>query len=268
MEETEAYVIVRKLVRAFPSPPWDADQITLWVEHLIDLDRDQCAEVVLDLINSRVDGYRPTIGAVRQLVAEAWALERGNGWLPWEQAWQQVESRIIPLGHTTPFTTPTRKLGAPSPFVAQVVEHVGWESICMADEDQRAVIRGQFRMAYEAALRRAMTAAAASPGAVPDPPVSRPALPHTTAPRSLPDAHPARLKITDAGKSLFAQLHDDLAGKAVELGKQAPRQREEIPATITDPTEVQRRKDRQAVLRQQADRLTGRDDADAERWPA
>lgn len=152
MTPQEAALIVARLVEAYPIPAWTDGAAALWVEMLVDLERDAVARVVRDMIASR--STRPSIADVRTAVASACA---DAVYLPADEAWGVVQRALGTVGRYRPF--PAHE----NPLVAHVVNQIGWQSIC--DSESIETVRAQFRMAYTAALQRQSALAAASPGA-------------------------------------------------------------------------------------------------------
>lgn len=152
MTPHEARLIVARLVEAYPLPAWTDGAAALWVEMLEDLDRDTTARVVRDMIASR--SSRPSIADIRSAVASASA---DVAYLAADEAWGVVQRAIGTVGRYRPFPTD-------NPLVADVVESIGWQTIC--DTESIEVTRAQFRAAYTARLERERAFVAALPGAV------------------------------------------------------------------------------------------------------
>lgn len=152
MTHAEAALIVARLVEAYPVPAWTDAAASLWVEMLIDLDRDTTAQVVRDLIATR--SHRPAIADIRSGVASACADERV--FLPADEAWGVVQKAIGQVGRYQPFPRT-------HPLVAHAVDLIGWQTIC--DSESIETTRAQFRNAYTSLLDRTRATAAASLGA-------------------------------------------------------------------------------------------------------
>ena len=168
MRQPECELIVAKLVEAYPVPAWTPGGVSLYVEMLLDLDRDICARAVRDLIAT--DPKRPSIAGIRRGVAEAAALaDPRAGYLSPDEAWGVVQEAFGVIGRERPFPDNF-------PLVAHAVASMGWRTMC--DSENLETLRAQFRLAYTALLERSLKRVASSPGAIqlpimPDPKQSR-----------------------------------------------------------------------------------------------
>lgn len=151
MTDDEARLIVARLIEAYPVPAWTDGAAGLWVEMLRDLDRDATARVVRDMIASRP--ARPAIADIRVAIATS---SSTTDLLASDEAWGHVQRAIGSVGRYRPFPRE-------HPLVAEVVESIGWQTIC--DTEAIEVTRAQFRQAYTQRLERARVQAAVSPGA-------------------------------------------------------------------------------------------------------
>ena len=102
MRQPECELIVAKLVEAYPVPAWTPGGVSLYVEMLLDLDRDICARAVRDLIAT--DPKRPSIAGIRRGVAEAAALaDPRAGYLSPDEAWGVVQEAFGVIGREAQF---------------------------------------------------------------------------------------------------------------------------------------------------------------------
>lgn len=91
----------------------------------------------------------PSIAEVREAAEQAIALAAGtNDEDNAATAWGRVQKAIASVGYT----------GKPDfsddPILADVVDHLGWKEICMTPTGDTAILRAQFRKAYEAGCRK------------------------------------------------------------------------------------------------------------------
>lgn len=114
----------------------------LWQELLGDLDYELALAAVQKVLLS--SDFWPTVAQIRQAAVE---LTRPPS-LTFDEAWAQVKAAIARHG-----TWDERAaLAMLDPHVAEVATNFGWRDICLSEETD--VVRGQFRMAWEAHERR------------------------------------------------------------------------------------------------------------------
>jgi len=162
MTHVEAVEIVALLTAAFATPTWAEETIRLYADMLIDLDRDCVREVVSDVIRSRKTDRAPTIGEIRQEVAQRQWEGAGLGLLTPDDAWGFVLRSITQVGHVGPF--PRRY-----PLVTRIVDRLGWQNLCQSTN--QPADRARFLEMYRDLRDRSLSVAAASRGAVPHVPV-------------------------------------------------------------------------------------------------
>jgi hypothetical protein len=214
MKHEEAAELVAMLVAATPTPAWPLETQRLYEARLIDCDYAVTRAVVAHWIDAT--GDRPEISSLRRAVAEHYAAELGCGWLPVDEAWSVVQWSLTNVGRYRDFP-------ATHPFVKQVVDRFGWLAIC--DSENLDVIRGQFRALYAQALDRAVGDAASTVGARPEPPVRRAVqIPAQPPPVQLRAAQ--RPAVLSDARSLFNQMRDNLADKAVVFERKVWTKRE------------------------------------------
>lgn len=91
----------------------------------------------------------PSIAEIREAAEQAVALAEGtHDENSAATAWGRVQKAIAAVGYTG------RPDFSDDPVLADVVDHLGWKEICMTPTDDTAILRAQFRKAYEAGCRK------------------------------------------------------------------------------------------------------------------
>jgi hypothetical protein len=144
MNRAEAKKLVGIAVAFFPAMQ-DKDMgptVIGWEAMLKDVPY-KLAEMALKKVLSTAKFF-PTIAEIREAVAEI-----TNPQMPsWTEAWGEVVQAVRQYG----YMREKEALESLSPAAAKVVRWFGWQEICRSEEPD--VIRGQFRMAYEAQAKR------------------------------------------------------------------------------------------------------------------
>lgn len=163
MTKLEAGKLVAMIAEMWAVPAWTEEQILLWAELLCDLDFDTTARAVKAMMQSQ--DARPTVAQIRREVAKA---QQPKGlFMPPDEAWAYVSQCFGTVGQY-------REFPDLHPLVKRVVDGIGWQEMCRSDNID--VIRGQFRMAYQALLERSVVETATSEGAAMLPTAAVPAL--------------------------------------------------------------------------------------------
>lgn len=86
--------------------------------------------------------FLPTIAEIRRASEKVATLAMGTKPIDSATAWGKVQKAIAAVGYT----------GVPAfddPVTQRVVERFGWKEICQTPTDDTAILRAQFRKAYE-----------------------------------------------------------------------------------------------------------------------
>lgn len=135
----------------------------VYASKIVDLDETATTRVIDDWISAHDE--RPSIAAIRREVAKA---QQPKGlFMPPDEAWAYVSQCFGTVGQY-------REFPDLHPLVKRAVDGIGWQEMCRSDNID--VIRGQFRMAYQALLERSVVETATSEGAAMLPTAAVPAL--------------------------------------------------------------------------------------------
>lgn len=163
MTREVAAKIVATIVATYPTPSWEKQTMQVYRDMIEDLDEGVTVAVVNDWIKTHDD--RPSIAAIRREVAKA---QQPKGlFMPPDEAWAYVSQCFGTVGQY-------REFPDLHPLVKRAVDGIGWQEMCRSDNID--VIRGQFRMAYQALLERSVVETATSEGAAMLPTAAVPAL--------------------------------------------------------------------------------------------
>lgn len=91
--------------------------------------------------------YMPTIAEIRESCQNALSIASDKQTMGSAEAWKKVQRAIASVGYTgTPHFN--------DEALQAVVERFGWREICMTPVDDTAILRAQFRKAYEEGTAR------------------------------------------------------------------------------------------------------------------
>lgn len=122
----------------------DAPAVAVWYSMLSDIPYNVAILSAKKYIST--EKFPPTIADIRKIASEITDTETAL----WADAWREVISAIRRYGSYEPH----KALKSMRDLTKQVVESIGYLDICNANNDEISVIRGQFRMAYEALVRQ------------------------------------------------------------------------------------------------------------------
>lgn len=123
------------------------ERLDMYVNMLMDLPPNLLASAVTYCINHC--RFLPSVAELRDTAARATALANGDtDEDSAATAWGRVQKAIASVGYTG------RPDFSDDPILADVVDHLGWKEICMTPVDDTAILRAQFRKAYEAGCRK------------------------------------------------------------------------------------------------------------------
>lgn len=151
------------LAATYPTPAWARETMEVYASKLVDLDEAATTRVIDDWISAHDE--RPSIAAIRREVAKA--QQPAGLFMPPDEAWAYVSQCFGTVGQY-------REFPDLHPLVKRAVDGIGWQEMCRSDNID--VIRGQFRMAYQALLERSVVETATSEGAAMLPTAAVPAL--------------------------------------------------------------------------------------------
>ena len=150
MTVDEAIGVIDILSAAYPTYKQfsDPNQIAKTAETWAVLLEDCPVELVLKAVKRHclLSKYPPTVAELRE---NAFAVINPKGEIAIEEAWEEVLKAI----HNYGFYREKEALESLSPQVRKVAKAIGWRELCLSEEPD--VIRGQFRMMYEASTKRA-----------------------------------------------------------------------------------------------------------------
>lgn len=116
------------------------ERLDMYVNMLMDLPPNLLASAVTYCINHC--RFLPSVAELRDTAARATALANGDTDEDSATAWGKVQKAIAAVGYT----------GVPEfddPVTQRVVDRFGWKEICQTPTDDTAILRAQFRKAYE-----------------------------------------------------------------------------------------------------------------------
>lgn len=123
------------------------ERLDMYVNMLMDLPPNLLASAVTYCINHC--RFLPSVAELRDTAARATALANGDtDEDSAATAWGRVQKAIASVGYTG------RPDFSDDPILADVVDHLGWKQICLTPVDDTAILRAQFRKAYEAACQQ------------------------------------------------------------------------------------------------------------------
>lgn len=123
------------------------ERLDMYVNMLMDLPPNLLASAVTYCINHC--RFLPSVAELRDTAARATALANGDtDEDSAATAWGRVQKAIASVGYTG------RPDFSDDPILADVVDHLGWKQICLTPVDDTAILRAQFRKAYEAGCRK------------------------------------------------------------------------------------------------------------------
>jgi hypothetical protein len=151
MTGAESLRLVAMVSAAYPTPAWPRETIQLYVQELLDLPYDPAAAAVHDLIRTRLDNERPSIGRLRTLIGERkWSAEHTIGSPEWkrlhgEERRQLTGPRDLVRQLAAHLARPVLEVDAESVTAAEV-EDAG---VLQRREERREVLREQARQLQE-----------------------------------------------------------------------------------------------------------------------
>ncbi len=116
------------------------ERLRFYVEMLKDIPTPALAAGVKYCINHC--DFLPTIAEIRRASEKVATLAMGTKPIDSATAWGKVQKAIAAVGYT----------GVPAfddPVTQRVVDRFGWKEICQTPTDDTAILRAQFRKAYE-----------------------------------------------------------------------------------------------------------------------
>jgi len=144
MTKGEVAKLLAVLAAAYPKFEVNDVKVQVWHEMLGDLDYAVANMAVKKLIMQNT--FPPAIAEVRKAAAELTNPEN----LTSSEAWGEVTSAIRNYG----YYREGEALASMSPTTAQVVRYMGWREICMSEDKDTGVVRGQFLKMYEQTANR------------------------------------------------------------------------------------------------------------------
>ena len=115
-------------------------QLEFYVEMLKDVHPGILAVAVRKLINT--SKFLPTIAEIREAANAVDDIANGCVGLDADQAWGIVQKAIKSVGQ---YAKPVFE----DEVLAETVDHLGWKDICQTPVDDTAILRAQFRKAFE-----------------------------------------------------------------------------------------------------------------------
>lgn len=145
-KKVETLKTLSVLQLAYPTD-MSVERLDFYVNVLGDVPPELLASAVTYCINHCK--FLPSIAEIRATVEKAAAMAKGDmDATSATDAWGRVQKAIASVGYT----------GKPDfsddPILAQIVDQFGWKDICLTPTDDTAILRAQFRKAYEAACRQ------------------------------------------------------------------------------------------------------------------
>lgn len=123
----------------------------LWATMLADIPYETAKQALIKVLATA--RYFPTMADIREALVD---LTQGKD-MTADEAWGCVVQAIRRYG----YYQPEKGMATLPREVRAVVEHFGWRELCASEEPD--VIRGQFRMAWEARVKRARELATLPP---------------------------------------------------------------------------------------------------------
>lgn len=120
-------------------------QMDFYVEMLQDIQPEMVAIAVRKLINS--SKFLPTIAEIREAANAVVSMAYERTSLDADQAWGIVQKAIKSVGQ---YERPSFD----DAVLAETVDNLGWKEICQTPVDDTAILRAQFRRAFEANQNR------------------------------------------------------------------------------------------------------------------
>ena len=118
------------------------EAMDLWLEMLQDIPYPLAMTALKKWVATQK--WSPSIAEIRET-----ALEITNEKQPdWSDSWAVVHKAIGRYG----YTHPQEALESMDPVTREVVDRLGWESICQSEDEE--VLRGQFRRVHESVVSR------------------------------------------------------------------------------------------------------------------
>jgi hypothetical protein len=158
MTPQEAGTIIALIAARYPTPMLPEETLDFWAHLIEDLDYEQACAQAWYWFRSQPADERLEPAVLRRLVAAAQAAALAQPHLEPEEAWAFVTRAFTVTGRYRPFPRT-------HPLVADVVDALGWETLC--NSDNPVADRAHFLQLYRARLERGRRAAAAAPGARP-----------------------------------------------------------------------------------------------------
>lgn len=144
MKESEAQKLFNMLRCAFPGQRLTNETAEVYEQFMLDLDFEATKRAIASLIGTRVEGFIPTIGAIRKAVLDITSGPQRTG----AEAWQEALEQVRAVGWC----------GKPTfadPLVAEALRLFGsWQEFCASPEDD-APGRARFIAHYEVLQTRA-----------------------------------------------------------------------------------------------------------------
>ena len=144
MDKAQTLKALALLQIAYPQD-MSKDRLKLYVEMLKDIPPELLAVAVTYCINKCT--FLPSIAELRK-AAEKGSSTAQNKYDTAASAWGRVQKAIASVGYTG------RPDFSDDPVLAQVVKQFGWLEICKTPADDTAILRAQFRKAYEQTQER------------------------------------------------------------------------------------------------------------------
>lgn len=142
MDKAQTLKALALLQLAYPQD-MSKDRLKLYVEMLKDIPPELLAVAVTYCINNCT--FPPSIAELRK------AAQKGSDTAKDDtaaDAWGRVQKAIASVGYTG------RPDLSDDPVLAKVVKQFGWPEICKTPADDTAILRAQFRKAYEQTQER------------------------------------------------------------------------------------------------------------------
>lgn len=139
MDKAQTLKALALLQLAYPQD-MSKDRLKLYVEMLKDIPPAALSAGVKYCINHC--NFLPTIAEIRKASEKVTTLAMGTKPIDSATAWGKVQKAITAVGYT----------GVPAfddPVTQRIVDRFGWKEICQTPTDDTAILRAQFRKAYE-----------------------------------------------------------------------------------------------------------------------
>lgn len=141
MDRTEFYTIFRVMESAFPHSKPSADTVQVYFETLKDIPGEVLKAACLKALTD--SEFLPTIAKIRKCAVSLMTGESKSGGEAWGEMINGLRNRI---GYGVPDYA--------DQLITRAVKAIGWDAICMADDDDFAT-RAQFIKVYDALRARA-----------------------------------------------------------------------------------------------------------------